>query len=141
MKLRYRAREDCIETTIRLPPAKRTIDPRVVDLRASVLVLLDRQFLPPSTDTPCRATLKCNKRVYARTASALDRGSLRSGGVRQIAGTARGSTPSECPAIARFSPFWSPRKRDRRSAQAVEPKSRNTKTLQADPVTSKTRNQ
>src|ERR1700736_4244498 len=61
MKLRYRAREDCIETTIRLPPAKRTIDPRVVDLRASILVLLDRQFLPltPHVEQLQNVTKEC----------------------------------------------------------------------------------
>src|SRR5271165_792803 len=46
MKLQYRPREDRIETAIRLPPSKRAIDTSVVNLRASVLILFNRQFLP-----------------------------------------------------------------------------------------------
>src|ERR1700739_2822975 len=95
----------------------------------------------PSTDTPCTAASKCNQTAHARTASALGPGFQCSGGARQIGGTARGSIPSECPAIAHFSSFWPPRKGDRRSAQAVAPKISNPRTLQANPISLKTRNQ
>src|SRR5271157_2605085 len=50
MELQYRPREDRIETAIRLPPSKRAIDASVVNLRTSVRIPFNRQFLPLTAD-------------------------------------------------------------------------------------------
>ena len=45
-KRQHWSREDRIETTIRLPPAKSAINAAVVDFLAPLVVLFDGQFLP-----------------------------------------------------------------------------------------------
>src|SRR5271168_2545224 len=139
MKLQYRRCEDRIETTIRPPPAKRSIDPRIVDLRASILILLNRQFLPL---TPHVQQLQ-NVTKERMQGQLRHRSSTSNAQVRQdkLPELLKAQVRRNAPPLLTFRHSGPQEKRDRRSAQAIAPKISNHSTLLATRISQKTHNQ
>jgi hypothetical protein len=139
MKLQYRPREDRIETAIRLPPSKHAIDPGIVNLRVSVLILFNRQFLPltPRVQQLQNVTKEGMQGKFRRWAPASN-AQVRQDKLPELLEVQfrRNALP-----LLTFRHFGPPRKRDHRSAQATAPKISNPRTLQANPISLKTRNQ
>src|ERR1700757_3069437 len=121
MKLQYRSREDRFETAIRLPPAKRAIDPRVVNLRASIAILRNRQFLPltPHVQQLQNVTKQRMQGQLRRWAPA----SNAQGGQDKLAELLEAQFRRNALPLLTFRHFSPQGKKDRKSAQTIAPKS------------------
>src|SRR5271166_2998868 len=139
MKLQYRPREDRIETAIRLPSSKRAIDASVVDLRAPILVLFNRQFLPLTADVQqLQDVTKEAVQGELRRRSPGSNAQVRQDKLPELleAQFRRNALP-----LLTFRHFGPQEKGTVGQLRRWHPKSSNPRILQANPISLKTRNQ